>query len=147
MRAIPPLNQYYTAMFKSHTVKVFSIVAMALSVIGLLLSTTLALMLSGEISLVFFMGIISWAILLWASYIGFRLCSYKLYEEEYKKVGIRIYLIIAAFILFFFVGVVLGLVVAVILLSTLWALKSNYDDWDNSDMPPPGITEETSPKV
>ena len=85
----------------------------------------------------FFMGIASWAILLWASVIGYKLCSpsYKLSDEEYKKVGIRIYLIIAAFILFFFVGFVVGLALAVILLATLWGLKRNYDewDWDNSN--------------
>ena len=86
--------------------------------------------------LFFIVGIASWALLLWASYIGFRLCSYKLYEEEYKKVGIRIYLIIVAFILFLFVGVMIGLILSVILLSALWALKSNYDDWDNSDTIP-----------
>jgi hypothetical protein len=82
------------------------------------------------------MGIVSWAILLWASIIGYQLCSsYKLYDEEYKKVGIRIYAIIVAFILFFFVGVIAGLAVSVILLSTLWALKKNYDEWNSNNEP------------
>ena len=116
-------------MFNPKTIKVFSIVAIVLSATGLLLSIILTKQASG----LFFLGIISWAILLWASYIGFRLSSYKLYDDEYKKVGIRIYLIIAAFVLFLFVGLILGLVISVILLSSLWALKSNYDDWDNSD--------------
>jgi hypothetical protein len=93
------------------------------------------------------MGIISWAILLWASIIGYKLCSsYKLYDDEYKKVGIRIYAIIIAFILFFFVGLVAGLVVSVVLLSTLWALKSNYDDWDNSDTLFPDANENANEK-
>ncbi len=116
-------------MFKPQTIKAFSIVAIVLSAIGLLLSIFLAKQVNG----IFFLGIVSWAILLWASYIGFRLSSYKLYEDEYKKVGIRIYLIIVAFVLFFFVGLMIGLVLSVLLLGTLWALKSNYDDWDNSD--------------
>jgi len=116
-------------MFKPQTIKAFSIVAIVLSAIGLLLS----LILTKAANWIFFLGVLSWAILLWASYIGFRLSSYKLYDAEYKKVGIRIYLIIIAFILFFFVGLILGLVLSVALLGTLWALKSNYDDWDNSD--------------
>ena len=120
-------------MFQPGTVKAFSIIAMILSGIGLVLSSLLAYRLSGTMSFMFVIGVLSWCILLWASYIGFRLCSYKLYDEEYKKVGIRIYMIIVAFVLFLFVGVILGLVLSVILLSTLWALKSNYDDWDNSD--------------
>ena len=125
-----PLN-----MFQKKTVKAFSIVAIILSSLGILLSIIGTLVAqSGFGSLAFIIGIISWAILLWASIIGYKLCSsYKLYDEEYKKVGIRIYVIIIAFILFFFVGLVAGLAISVILLSTLWALKRNYDEWDNSD--------------
>ena len=119
-------------MFKPSTIKAFSIVAIALSCIGLALSV-IGTLLSLQAKFAFFLGIVSWVILLWASYIGFRLCSYKLYEEEYKKVGIRIYLIIVAFILFFIIGIVFGLILSVVLLSTLWGLKRNYDEWDNSD--------------
>jgi len=110
-------------------------VAIALSSLGLLLSTLAALYLkSGTTTLVFIMGIVSWSILLWASIIACKLCSYyKLFDEEYKKVGIRVYIIIIAFFLFFFVGLILGLVIAVILLGTLWGLKRNYDEWDNNE--------------
>jgi len=136
-------------MFQPNTVKVFAIIAMSLSAIGLLLSAAAVFLLPGSFGLVYLMGVVSWGILLWASYIGFRLTFYKLYDEEYKKVGIRIYLIIAAFILFFFVGVILGLILSVGLLGALWALKSNYDDWSDSDSnaPPPGIIEDTTPKA
>lgn len=124
-------------MFKQKTVKRFSIVAIVLSIIGLLISILGSFLLTPtEYSLAFFMGIVSWGLLLWASIIGFKLCnSYKLYDDEYKKVGIRIYLIIVAFILFFFVGLIIGLVLSVALLSTLWALKSNYDDWEYQNTP------------
>src|SRR5258708_4056126 len=105
-------------MFKQPTVKAFSIVAIVLSSIGLLTSVLGTVLLTQtQYGFAFFLGIISWAILLWASIIGFKLCnSYKLYEDEYKKVGIRIYLIIVAFVLFFFVGLVIGLALSVILL-------------------------------
>jgi hypothetical protein len=122
-------------MFQKKTVKAFSIVAIVLSSLGILLSIIATLVIhKGFGTLAFIMGIVSWSILLWASIIGYQLCSsYQLYDEEYKKVGIRIYVIIIAFILFFFVGLIAGLAISVILLSTLWALKKNYDEWDNSD--------------
>ncbi|KIC92891.1 hypothetical protein OI18_20995 [Flavihumibacter solisilvae] len=79
------------------------------------------------------MGIISWSLLIWASVIGLQLSRYKLYEDEYRKVAIRIYAIIGCFLLFLFVGIIVGLVISAIILSMLWALKSNYDDWVPSE--------------
>jgi hypothetical protein len=63
--------------------------------------------------------------------------------HEYKKVGIRICLIIVAFVLFFYVGIVAGLAVSVGLLTTLWSLKRNYDEWDNSDTTYPADPSQT----
>ncbi len=122
-------------MFQKKTVKAFSIVAIVLSSLGILISIIATLVIQNDFgTLAFIIGIVSWAILLWASIIGYKLCtSYKLYDEEYKKVGIRIYAIIIAFVLFFFAGIIAGLAISVILLSTLWALKKNYDEWDSSD--------------
>jgi hypothetical protein len=116
-------------MFQPKTIRIFSIVAMVLSVLGLLLS----LLFVTKAVLFFVMGIISWGLLFWASLIAFKLSSYKLYENEYKKVGICTYLIILAFILFLFVGLIIGFALSVILLSRLWGLKRNYDEWDHSD--------------
>jgi predicted membrane protein len=112
-------------MFKPKTIKAVSILAMILCIVGILISIIMVKESNGS----FFLGILSWLILLYASIVGFQLSSYKLYEEEYKKIGIRIYLIIVLFILFFFVGLIIGLGLAVILLSALWGLKHNYDDW------------------
>src|ERR1700676_1006122 len=102
---------------------------MVLSALGLLITLILL-----KVALFgFIMGIVSWGFLLWASIIGFKLSSYKLYENEYRKVGITIYLIILAFILFLFVGLIIGFALSVILLGRLWGLKRNYDEWDHSD--------------
>ncbi|KHD90223.1 hypothetical protein AH06_00385 [candidate division TM6 bacterium Zodletone_IIa] len=122
-------------MFTKKTVKAFSIVAIILSSLGLLLSVVGTLIIpNNSTTFAFVLGIISWTILLWASVIGFKLCrSYNLYDDEYKKAGYRIYAIVLAFILFFFVGLIVGLGIAVILLSTLWGLKRNYDEWENND--------------
>jgi hypothetical protein len=114
-------------MFTPRALKIASILAMVLSVLGLLLS----LLLIGK-SGSFIMGIASWSLLIWASYIGFQLSSYKLYEDEYKKVGFRIYAIIAAFIAFLTFGMIVGLVLAVVLLASLWGLKKNYDEWTST---------------
>ena len=114
-------------MFTPRALKIAAILAMVLSILGLLLS----LLLIGK-SGSFIMGIVSWSLLIWASYIGFQLASYKLYEDEYKKVGFRIYAIIAAFIAFLSFGFIIGLVLAVVLLGSLWGLKKNYDEWTNS---------------
>jgi len=124
-------------MFKQSTVRAFSIVAIILSIIGLLISVLGTIFLTQtQLGLTFFLGIVSWAFLLWASIIGYQLCnSYKLYDDEYKKVGIRIYLIIVAFVLFLFVGLVIGLALSVILLGALWALKRNYDEWEENNTP------------
>jgi hypothetical protein len=116
-------------MFQPKTIRIFSVVSMILSVLGLILS----LLFIKVAGLFFVLGIISWGFLFWASILGYKLSSYKLYEEEYKKVGITIYLIILAFILFIFVGLILGFVLSVILLGRLWGLKRNYDEWDHSD--------------
>lgn len=120
-------------MFKPLTLRIAAIIAMVLSVFGLLISLFVARQ-SG--SAMFALGAVSWLLLLLASYFGFRLASYKLYEEEYRKVGFRIYLIIGAFGLFLFVGVVIGLVLSVALLGALWGLKRNYDEWVPSSEEP-----------
>jgi len=122
-------------MFQKQTLKALSIVAIVLSAVGLLLSVLGAVMgqTAGTGTLAFILGIISWSILLWASIIATQLCSsYKLYEEQYKKVGYCVYAIIVTFVLFLFVGLVLGIVLSIIIIGTLWSLKSNLDDWANS---------------
>ena len=122
-------------MFQKQTLKAFSIVAIVLSAVGLLLSIvgTLIGETAGTSTLAFILGIISWSILLWSSIIATQLCSsYKLYEEQYKKVGYCVYAIIVTFVLFLFVGLVLGIVLSIIIIGTLWSLKSNLDDWANS---------------
>ena len=116
-------------MFQPRIIKIMAVIAMILSVLGLALSVLLI----KSAGLIFALGIISWGLLFWASLIGYKLCSYKLYENEYKKVGVTIYLIVLAFILFLFVGLIVGFALSVILLARVWGLKRNYDEWDHTD--------------
>jgi len=122
-------------MFKKSTIRALSIVAIILSAFGLLLSIAAVLVLKQSATMfAFVMGIITWSFLLWSSIIGYQLGNYyNLYEEEYRKVGYRLIAIIIAFGLFFFVGLVAGLIISVTIFSTLWGLKRNYDEWDSGD--------------
>jgi hypothetical protein len=123
------------SMFQKQTLKVFSIIAIVLCAIGLLISVLGAFLIEnrGSITVSFVLGIISWGLLLWSGIIATRLCSgYQLYEEQYRKIGYCVYAIVVTFVLFLFVGLVLGIVLSVIIFGTLWALKSNMDDWAGS---------------
>lgn len=121
-------------MFSPKAVGILGIVAIICSAIGLLLSIA-GMLLVKESTFAFIIGCVSWLILGWASIIGFQLSRYKLYEEEYKKVGIRLILIIVAFVIFFFIGIVGGIIISIGLLSTLWSLKRNYDEWNSNEGP------------
>ena len=114
-------------MYHPKTVRIFALIAIGICLLGLVGSGIMMMRASG----IFFLGVLSWAILLWASIIGFQLSKYPLQNDEYRKVGLRIYLIIAAFSVFVFANVLVGLIVAVALLSTLWTMKKNYNEWDN----------------
>jgi hypothetical protein len=118
-------------MFQKQTLKVFSITAIVLCAVGLLISVLGAFLIENgsAITVSFFLGIISWGLLLWGSIIATQLCTrYQLYEEQYRKIGYCIYAIVVTFVLFLFVGLVLGIVLSIIIFGTLWALKSNMDD-------------------
>jgi hypothetical protein len=129
-------------MFTSTGIRILSIIALTVSLLGLGISIFGSVEATGY-RFSFFMAIFSWVFLLWGSFIGFQLSSYTLHKEEYTKVGIRLLLIIAAFMLFFYVGIVAGLIISVILVSTLWGLKRNYDDWEQKKSNKSLASEET----
>ncbi|MBS1935780.1 MAG: hypothetical protein JST96_17405, partial [Bacteroidetes bacterium] len=79
-------------MYTPSGIKVLSIIAMILTLCGMAFSIIAGIKFGG----IYYVGILSWVLLFWASFIGFRLSFYKLYEEEYKKVAIRVILIIVA---------------------------------------------------
>lgn len=121
-------------MFKKNTITIFSIISIIFSSLALIASIlALFLLHDNNLSFNFIFEIVSWILLLWSSILGYKLCtSYNLYDDEYKKIGIRIYLIIILFFLYFLVGIMIGIILSTILLSTIWGLKKNYDDWNSS---------------
>ena len=116
-------------MYKPSTIQALSIVAIVLTSLGFLLSLFIALKFSGF----YYFTLISWGILIWASIIGLQLSRYKLYDDEYKKVTIRVCWIIIAAIVALFVGYFIGIAISVVILAALWRLKSNYDDWEGPE--------------
>ena len=64
--------------------------------------------------------------------------------DEVRKVGIRIYLITLAFVLFLTIGLVVGLFLSIYVLSGLWGMKKNYDEWEPLGGP---VIEEPSASV
>ena len=85
-------------------------------------------------SLFYMLDGISSGVFLWAGVIGFRLSAHPLNEAAYKKLGVRIYLIIASFFIVILVAVVMnlsiamliGLVLSIISLIRLRVLKRSY---------------------
>lgn len=119
-------------MFEKNTVRIFAMIAGIVSVFGLLLSIygTFFLQQLG-FTLTFVFGVVTWSILLWSSILGYKLIAdYQLDADEVKKVGIRIYLVLLAFILFLAIGLVVGLFLSLYILSALWGMKKNYDEWE-----------------
>jgi hypothetical protein len=55
--------------------------------------------------------------------------KYNLYEDEYKKVGYRIYAIIVSFVFFLTIGLIGGILISLYILGTIRGLKQNYDQW------------------
>lgn len=115
-------------MFTASLVRVLSFVALVVCLAGGALQIFAAL----KVSPVYYLGLVSWVLLIWASYLGIRMGSYKLYPGEYRKLALRIILVIVAAGIGLITGYVTGLIIAVIIWASLWSLKRNYDDRDQT---------------
>lgn len=115
-------------MFRPVVLRFFALAALVLSAASLLASLAL-LGRHAEVA----WSVLPKALLVWAACLGYRLTYYQLRAEEYETVGIRIYLLIPAFVGFLFWGNLAGLGLVVGLLATLWGLKKNYDEWPQDD--------------
>jgi undecaprenyl pyrophosphate phosphatase UppP len=120
-------------MFKKETVRILSIFAMALPAIAfLLLIASIFLVGMGNSIFGFVFAIGACCLFFWGGLMAFKLCSsYDLYEEEYKKVGIRVILIIVASIVLIFVGLPFGLFIAAAIVAGIWSVKKNTDEWND----------------
>jgi len=111
-------------MFKPSTLKTISTIAFVCCTISLAYSLYKA-----QTHGVMYIMAISWALLLYSSYLGIKLSKYELYDEDFKRLGISVYGIIVLFILFSFFNIGLGIIPACYITFRLHMQKSGMDTW------------------
>jgi len=117
-------------MFTRKTLKILSIVAIIICGLGVLLSLFVAL----TVDKMAYLQVLSWLILAYASFCAMKLTGYDIYEEDLIKIGWSIYALFVIFILFLFIGLSLGPVLALIIAARLHFQKTGIESWmrDNS---------------
>ena len=113
-------------MFKPALLKNLSYIALVCCSVGILLAIYESIIYS---SWIFYLSTLSWILLCYSSFLGTKLSTYELYDEDMKRLGIYIYGIIALFIVFFFFNFSLGFLPAVFLAITLHNQKKGFDTW------------------
>jgi hypothetical protein len=113
-------------MFQPKVIKVLSYIALVCCSIGMILS---AFALSVYHNFIMYMGIGIWILLLYSSYLGIKLSTYDLYDEDRKKLAIYILCILVVFILFMCVGFIISVLPALFLAIKLHNQKSGFDTW------------------
>ena len=123
-------------MFRKSTLRIASIISIILSSAGMLISLyTILFGDRAELTTISYLRFATWFFFIWAGISGYLICTkYDIYEEEYEAIGLRIYLIIVAFILYWYVGLVVGLAISVVLFTAIWSKKRNYDEWDDKKL-------------
>ncbi len=117
-------------MFTRKTLKIASIVAIIVCILGILLSLLVAL----TVDKMAFLQVLSWLILAYASYCAMKLTGYDIYEEDLIKIGWSIYALFVIFVLFLFIGLSLGPIIALVITARLHFQKTSIESWikDNS---------------
>lgn len=113
-------------MFKPSTLKTLSYIALACCSLSLLLAVYTAVAF-GQWQM--YLSVISWSLLIYSSYLGTKLSTYELYDEDLKKLGYYIYGILLLFVLFLCLNLSLGILAAIFLAITLHNQKTGFDSW------------------
>lgn len=113
-------------MFRPSTLKTISYIALVCSVLGVLIAIVETRIIS---SWTIYASIISWGLLVYSSYLGTKLATYDLYEEDLKKLGYYVYGILILFVLFLLFNLSLGILVAIFLTIGLHIQKTGLDKW------------------
>jgi hypothetical protein len=113
-------------MFKPSTLKTVSYIALVCCSLSLLLAIYGAVVV-GQWQM--YLSIVSWALLIYSSYLGTKLATYELYDEDIKKLGYYIYGILVVFVLFLCFNISLGVLLAIFLAITLHNQKTGFDSW------------------
>jgi hypothetical protein len=117
-------------MFTRKTLKILSIVAIVICGLGVLLGLFVALTLDK----MGYLQVLSWLLLAYASFCAMKLTGYDIYEEDLTKIGWSIYALFVIFILFLFIGLSLGPIIALVITARLHFQKTSIESWmrDNS---------------
>ena len=111
-------------MFKPSVLKAVSYIALVCCAISLLFSLYQA-----QKHGIMYVMAVSWAALLYSSYLGTRLAGYDLYEADIKRLGISVYGIVILFLLFSFLNIGIGIIPALYITFRLHMQKSGMDQW------------------
>jgi hypothetical protein len=119
-------------MLKPSVLKTISYIAMACCLLCTLFEVYEAYVIR---TWILYLMTVSWILLAYASYLGTKLATYDLYEEDRKKLGLYIYGILALFVVFLFFNFAIGILPAIFLAIKLHNQKSGFDSWmrENSE--------------
>ena len=112
-------------MFKPKLLKTLSIIAIVICCLGALLGLVVAL----TADKMAYLQVLSWALLAYASYCAMKLTGYDIYEEDLTKIGWSIYLLFIVFILFLFIGLSVGPIIAIVITARLHFQKTSIESW------------------
>lgn len=113
-------------MFKPSTLKTVSYIALVCCSLGVLFAILVSLAAPDYRS---YLSILSWALLIYSSWLAVRLSGYELYEEDRKSLGYYVYGIVILFLLYLAVNISLGILPAIFLAIKLHTQKTGLDSW------------------
>ncbi|OOQ59285.1 hypothetical protein [Mucilaginibacter pedocola] len=113
-------------MLKPSTLKTVSYIALVCCVLGVILAILVALV---EPDFRAYLSIISWALLIYSSWLATRLSTYDLYDEDRKELGYCVYGILVLFVLYLSVNISLGIIAAVYVTVRLHNQKRGLQAW------------------
>jgi ABC-type phosphate transport system permease subunit len=113
-------------MFKPSTLKTISYIALVCCSLGVLFAILISIIEPGFRS---YISILSWALLIYSSWLATRLSGYELYEEDLKTLGYYVYGILILFILYLLINLSLGILPAIFLAVKLHNQKTGFDSW------------------
>jgi ABC-type phosphate transport system permease subunit len=127
-------------MLKPSTLKTVSYIALVCCSLGVLFAILIAL---AQPDFRSYLSILSWALLIYSSWLATRLSGYELYDEDLKSLGYYIYGILILFVLYLVVNISLGILPAIFLAVKLHNQKTGFDSWmrEKAEIPSPVVNE------
>lgn len=113
-------------MYKPSTLRTVAYVALVCCILGTIISL-LAIAYNGSWQL--YVCTASWLLLCYSSFLGIRLATYDLYDDDFKRLGYYLYGILVLFVLFLCFSFFLGIFAAFYVAFQLHVQKTNMSSW------------------